>query len=271
MGMTLLMTIACMSPGGRSESKVDEPAAKKELFAGEDWYKGQKGKEQQYTGTLRYTAPPEVGIGRFNPYRLEMTVKGKKEVREVYAGGKPELLKPYVGRTVKLTGKPVDLEVIGHVHREIWPARLEVLRAGPRVEPEEKAGRVKILGRAAWASPATARGAQQLVLRSAKDAAAALDLPGNPAEATRRLARLFKVPAIDWTRQMVVVVTAGVKPTGGYRVEVTDLARDARTLTVRWKLHGPKPGSPVTDTITHPGTAVLVEHIAGPVRFEQEK
>jgi hypothetical protein len=105
-----------------------EPPAKKELFAREDWYKGQPGKEEGFAGVLRHAAPAKgaVGFGRNNPYRLELD--GKKDVREVYVGGKGELLKDYVGKKVKLIGKAVDMEVEGRNHREIWPARLELLR-----------------------------------------------------------------------------------------------------------------------------------------------
>jgi hypothetical protein len=104
-----------------------EPPGKKELFAGEDWYRAQEGKEQEFVGVLRYTprAKDVVGFGRFNPYRLEMG--GKPGTREVYVGGQDELLKGYIGRSVKLTGKPVDMEVEGTMHREIWPARVELV------------------------------------------------------------------------------------------------------------------------------------------------
>jgi len=114
-----------------------EPPAKLELFAAEDWYKGQNGKEADFVGVLMFKERPKdvVGFGRFNPYTLVMTDGAKTTVREVYVGGKPELLKPYIGKRVKLTGKAVDMEVEGKDHREIWPARLEVV---PAEKKEEK-------------------------------------------------------------------------------------------------------------------------------------
>jgi hypothetical protein len=42
-------------------------------------------------------------------------------------GTRGQLLEPYVGQRVRLTGKAVDMEVEGTQHHEIWPARLEVL------------------------------------------------------------------------------------------------------------------------------------------------
>jgi hypothetical protein len=112
------------------EAKKVELAAKKELFADQDWYKDQKGKEASFTGKLIYKPQPKgtVGFGRYNDFRLEMTVKGKKEVREVYVGGKPDLLKAYDGKKVKLTGKAVKMEVEGKIHNEIWPARVELVK-----------------------------------------------------------------------------------------------------------------------------------------------
>ena len=50
----------------------------------------------------------------------------KGGVREVYIGGKPDTLKEYVGKSVKITGKPVELGVEGKLHKEIWPARIEL-------------------------------------------------------------------------------------------------------------------------------------------------
>jgi hypothetical protein len=114
--MLLSLTVAV------AEQPVKEPPAKLELFAAEDWYRGQKGKEEEFVGVLERVKEGGVGFGRFNPYRLRM----EKEVREVYVGGKTEVLAPYVGKKVKLIGKAVDMEVEGQKHREIWPARLEV-------------------------------------------------------------------------------------------------------------------------------------------------
>lgn len=106
----------------------DKPPAKKELFAAEAWYKEQKAQEQAFVGYLQRTERGKgvVGIGRFNPYYLTEDKEGKKPIREVYVGGKMELLAPYVGLKIVLIGKPVDMNVEGREHREIWPARLQV-------------------------------------------------------------------------------------------------------------------------------------------------
>jgi hypothetical protein len=122
-----------------AEPQVKEPPAKLELFAAEDWYRGQKGKEEEFVGVLERVKGGGVGFGRFNPYHLRM----EKDVREVYVGGKPDLLAPYVGRKVKLIGKAVDMEVEGQQHREIWPARLEV--SATEEQPKEPPAKADIL------------------------------------------------------------------------------------------------------------------------------
>ncbi len=115
-----------------------DPPAKKELFAKEEWYKSEKGKEQDFVGVLKYTprAKGVIGFGRFNPYQLEFTTE--KGFREVYVSGKQDILKEYAGKKVKITGKPVDMEVEGRNHREIWPARIEALPEDkPKVKPSD--------------------------------------------------------------------------------------------------------------------------------------
>ena len=64
---------------GEDSSKAKEPPAKKELFAQEDWYKGQKGEERAFVGVVERGGRPEgvVGFGRNNPYRLVMEEKVK--------------------------------------------------------------------------------------------------------------------------------------------------------------------------------------------------
>jgi hypothetical protein len=126
----LLALLSNAAAAPQDQPNKDEPPARLELFAKEDFYKNEKAKEQDFTGVLeKEKGGGGIGFGRFNPYRLVMTVEGKKSVREVYVGGKRDVLDSYVGKTVKVTGKPVDMEVEGQQHHEIWPARLEVIPA----------------------------------------------------------------------------------------------------------------------------------------------
>jgi hypothetical protein len=109
------------------QNKQDAPAPQKELFAKEEWYKTREGKEAEFTGVLKYTPRKEgvIGFNRFNPYRLEM---GEKfGVREVHVAGDEKILAEYHGKKVKIVGKAVEMEVEGKMHKEIWPARVELI------------------------------------------------------------------------------------------------------------------------------------------------
>ena len=73
-----------------------EPVA---LFAAEDWYKNQAGKEQEFTGILiELRREGRAGFGRYNAYRLILE-GDKREMREVYVGSKPDLLRDEIGLT----------------------------------------------------------------------------------------------------------------------------------------------------------------------------
>lgn len=263
--LSLLLTVslsgACCGAAGDAPAKAP---AKLELFAKEDWYRGQEGNEQDFVGVLRKTGRGKgvVGFGRFNPYRLEMAA-GK--VREVYVGGKPEILTPYVGKKVKLTGKPVDMEVEGRMHMEIWPARLEVLAAdadkGEKGGEPNEGGKLKV-----HAQTPARQGNTSGVVRSAKELAERAG--STPEEATANLAKALKVEKIDWDKQMVVVISGGVQRTGGYSVALQGLDVKDKTLTVRWKLNTPRPGGIVTQALTHPALTVLVDRFDGEVRFD---
>lgn len=127
--LTLALTASLVTPAA-------DPPASKELFAKESWYKDEKGKEQTFVGVLQFSprAKEAGGTGRFNAYRLEM---GDKKYREVYVAGNEAVLKPYIGYTVKFTGKAVDTEVGGAKHLEIWPAYIELVPLPPKIDPKK--------------------------------------------------------------------------------------------------------------------------------------
>lgn len=264
-----------------TDTAAPEPPGRRELFAREGWYRGQAGKEQVFAGVLQRAERGKgvAGFGRFNPYRLVMA--GKK-VREVYVGGRSELLEPYVGKRVRITGKAVDMEVEGRMHHEIWPARLEIAAAEEESEEccgeEETAKELKVFARAAWeferADPDGPKEGKTLVLRSAAELVAATPFRERDAaqevvekQATAHLTRALKVGGIDWAKQMLVVVTAGLKPTGGYRVEISAVRAADKTATVRWAVQPPRGAA--ADVLTHPGQVALVERFDGKVAFVQ--
>src|SRR3954469_17978209 len=125
---TLALSASLLTPAA-------DPLASKELFAKEAWYKDQKGKEATFTGVLQEAPRAKDGGGRVNAYRLEM---GDKKYRVLYTGGNDAALKPYVGYTVKFTGKAVDTEVEGTKHAEIWPAFIELVPLPPKADPKKE-------------------------------------------------------------------------------------------------------------------------------------
>lgn len=157
--------VALLAAAPAPEEKPKDPGpVKRELFANEQWYKDQKGQEMEFVGVLSLQAGNGPGIGRFNSYRLMMeetvpyrltmeetvpvqvpvereiikngqvfkvvevrtVLETRQIVREVYVGGKPDLLALYVGKKVKFMGKDVVMRVKGQKHNEIWPARIEM-------------------------------------------------------------------------------------------------------------------------------------------------
>src|SRR5262249_21777651 len=84
-------------------------------------------------------------------------------------------------------------------------------------------------------------------------------------EGAAQVPKLFKVKAIDFKKHMIIAVSAGTKPSGGYRVEIVDVLKIEadNPLTVRCIL--PPPEGVATDAFTHPASAVLVNQWrAGP-------
>jgi hypothetical protein len=303
------LATAAPAPDGKADS-----AAKKELFAKEDWYKDQKGDETAFVGELQKKKGGG-GIGivqRFNPYQLissetvkiivEKNVNGvvTKEVvpevrmiaRDVYVGGSKDILDEFVGKNVKITGKAVSMELEGTKFNEIWPAAIELVKEDKK--PEEKklnpkndekkeerkggnkvegASEVKILAHSPWKPALKGGDPPQNVFRSAEELAKAsgLEKPeGEEAQkkATEAAAKALKVDDIDWKKQMVIVVTGGMKRTGGYSIEITKIETADKTMTVHWKLISPGARSAVTQTITHPALTVIVDRFEGTVVFD---
>jgi hypothetical protein len=93
-------------------------------------------------------------------------------------------------------------------------------------------------------------------------------LGGNIDKATARLVQQLKVEKIDWTRQMVLIISGGTQRTGGYRVELTGLKVKDDVLTVHWRLFGPRPGQTVTQALSHPALTLLVQRYDDEIRFD---
>lgn len=265
------------------------PPAKLELFAKEPWYKAQQGNETAFVGVLKKAARPKAySFGRFVPYQLVLEGNAQPSVRGVYVGSAQKILDPYVGRRVKLIGKPVEFRKLeGKDYSEIWPARLELLAQGDDKDKskddqpkKDKGKNLKIFAQGNWpytpkAAPNRKEG-QQLVLRSVDELIAATpfkesDAPQPVVEkmATDAVAKLLKVDGINWKTQMLVVVTAGSKPTGGWKVVVDFVHAEDKKATVHW--HAQPPEGIATQAFTHPGVVALVDRWDGKVDFAVKK
>jgi hypothetical protein len=268
----LAMTLTC----GQAS-----PPPTLEMFANESFYKEQAGKEETFTGVLSKInrAKGVIGFGRFNPVTLKMA-DGK--VREVYLGGKLDLLDPYIGKTVKLVGKAVDMEVEGRNHLEIWAARLEVVADAKKAEKRDSTSSTSNVVGAAGASTtgttsaneggktdgpkvhakaALKIGATSTAIRSAEELAKL----NSKAE---DVARFLKVDKIDFSKQMLVVISGGSRPTGGYGVEFKDTEVKDKKLVVHWVLKTPAKDAFVTQAFTHPMLVVLMDRFDGDVVFD---
>lgn len=109
----------------------------------------------------------------------------------------------------------------------------------------------KILARAAYRPGA----AGPAVIRTANE------------KVTADLAAAFKVPSIDWTKHMVIVVSGGPQPTGGFGIIAKSVEIKGKKLVVNWELLRPDPGSNVTQAFTHPTVTILVDRFDGDVEF----
>ena len=101
--------------------------------------------------------------------------------------------------------------------------------------------------------------AQQTVARTAPEFSALWQkhAPGRPA------------PAVDFTKNMVLAVFLGSRPSGGYGVQITGVAVENNGLVVRWEESRPPSGTSAAAVMTAPAHLVTVPRREGPVRFEK--
>lgn len=76
-------------------------------------------------------------------------------------------------------------------------------------------------------------------------------------------------PTVDFSKEMVVAVFLGSRPSGGYQVQITGVRSEGDTLVVQWREARPGPGQVAAQVLTAPAHIVTVPRHAGQVRFEQ--
>jgi hypothetical protein len=77
------------------------------------------------------------------------------------------------------------------------------------------------------------------------------------------------LPAIDFSREMVVGVFLGSRPTAGYSVEITGTHEASGTLVVEYRVGAPSPDLMTAQVITSPYHLVAIPRRDGDVRFEK--
>jgi len=76
-------------------------------------------------------------------------------------------------------------------------------------------------------------------------------------------------PAIDFSKEMVVGVFLGSRPTAGYTVEIASATVNTGTLVVRYRETAPGRGTMTAQVITSPFHLVTLPIFPGEVKFEK--
>lgn len=76
-------------------------------------------------------------------------------------------------------------------------------------------------------------------------------------------------PAVDFTKNMVVGVFLGSRPSGGYQAEITGIAVEGGVMVVKWAERRPGPGQVAAQVMTAPSHLVTVPRHSGEVRFDK--
>jgi hypothetical protein len=296
---TLLLTALTGLPAAPQDKKADDKAVapKIDILVDDATYKQSEAKEYELAGKLIRSTADNAGPARSYsmetivhvPVTVEREVNGKKvattelvpETRTqfIYVGNKADALKPYAGKTVKLSGKLLETGVPPKTINTFWPGRLELWDLKAKVEDDEgccideKDTPLKILAKANWhyadTSPRADKNGKQLVIRSAADLVANMNIGRTPEDTDEKrvaaVAKQLKVSSIDWKKQMLIVVTGGVKASGGWKIDIAAVTKGEKTCTVSWSLEAPQGVTP--HAITHPAMVALVDRCEGDVNF----
>ena len=76
-------------------------------------------------------------------------------------------------------------------------------------------------------------------------------------------------PAIDFSKNMVLAVFLGSRPSSGFSVQITGVRAEGDGLVVEWAEARPSPGMSAAQVMTAPSHVVAVPRHDGPVRFEK--
>ena len=78
------------------------------------------------------------------------------------------------------------------------------------------------------------------------------------------------LPDIDFTKEMIVLVALGARPTGGYDILLTGATRDSDAITVTLESTSPGSGCGVTLSMTHPVDVARIPRSTTYVQFSEK-
>jgi hypothetical protein len=76
------------------------------------------------------------------------------------------------------------------------------------------------------------------------------------------------LPKVDFTKEMVIVVSMGRQPSGGYQIRITKVVDASKTLRVEVMETLPGKSCLVTDMETYPCDIVLIKKSNKPLTFQ---
>jgi hypothetical protein len=123
-------------------------------------------------------------------------------------------------------------------------------------------------------------GEKHYIFRDGKALADAMKLKGDGAAdtATTLLAKQLNVKSIDWKKQMVVTLAAGIKGADADRLSISRVVQKDQTLTIYYTLYVNQPAPPSDKPMSQPAATglgcpaetVLVPRFDGAIKFQRE-
>lgn len=79
------------------------------------------------------------------------------------------------------------------------------------------------------------------------------------------------LPAIDFSKEQVIVAALGARPSSGFSIRITGASGSGNAINVRFESQSPGPGCGGLTVITHPVTAAKMPRTVGSIVFEETK
>jgi len=76
-------------------------------------------------------------------------------------------------------------------------------------------------------------------------------------------------PNIDFTKNNLVGIYAGAKPTSGYEIKITSMVENACEIIINFYEKSPQAGEPITQTPTYPSDFILIHNTPKPIIFNR--